>query len=279
MIGADQTPDPGPARWSPSPGHVPQHAQPEPAGPRPASPVTGIPWTAGPLARRATPRQLDRLRVLVRCQPGAAVQTLCTTGAGDDATRLTLLAEASVRLGYLRFATVCARRAVRRAESEHPVDPRRILPAAAVLADTTILLADTPAARLAGGPNGLACARWLRELARWAGDPQRTLMAEVLSAVACYQRDDCHQAGLHLRQLRDRYRADGDYRLADLLQDTREALTHACDHATTPQPPATPHLVAQGGLVEPEVSITVLTDRWLQHLWHHCCPGRLATPS
>jgi hypothetical protein len=275
-----------------SPARTPRHTSPDP--PAGLAPSFGVPvtqtshprpeWPAAatggepmPAESALPPGPLDRYRSLIMHRPAAAMLALCRYGVSDEVVRLTLLTEAAARQHDLLFAVVCARRAARLATAESPVDPHRVLPAAAVLADTTTLIADAPAGRLAGGPDALSCATWLLDLAHQFADPWRALHAEILCAVACYQRDECDTATQRLRDLRRQHRyRPGGTAIVDAVTNAETVVAATCA-GSRPTGTSPSLLVVQGGLVQPGLDIDAVISRFARHLARHRCPTRRGT--
>jgi hypothetical protein len=215
------------------------------------------------------PAELERMCGMVLAFPRAADRLLTQRHVPDPLVRHTLLAETALRLNKPREAVVLASAAVHLAMLEVPVNPSRLLPAATVLADATVV---------AGAPEAIPSCSQLADLADRFGDEGRATVAAGLHAVAVYQQNSCQHAVDLLHRL-GRGCTDGG---------TAAAIALACDTVTAccaarPQthwPPATLPVITAGGLVQPALTPFFLPDRFQR--WpgiHDCTPTPRPTRS
>lgn len=213
------------------------------------------------LDRYGYARLEQRLRGLVLAFPGTA-EVLLRTGRHlpDPVLRCTLRAEAVLCLGRPREAMAVASSAVDHAVRQQPVDPGRLLPAAAVMADAAVV---------AGAPDAVRHCNVLGELADRHRDQTRAVIAGGLHAVAAFQQHGCGQAVQLLHRLG---RTRTDHAIAAALALACDSIADCCAHRDEPHwPPNAPPLVSAGGLVQPLLTPPVLADRILRRPGVHTC--------
>lgn len=212
--------------------------------------------------------ELERICGMVLAFPRTAERLLTERRMPDAVVRYTLLAETAVRLGKAREAVVIAAAAVKQAGQETPVSPGRLLPAATVLADATVL---------AGRTDAISSCTDLVALARGHGDEQRAMIAAGLRTAALFHQQGCRAAEELLTTLGHTC-TDSTVRAAiDLATHTIQT---GCTRRDQPHwPPATVPIATCGGLVQAALRMPLWADRIARWPGIHNCPRSAERPA
>lgn len=204
--------------------------------------------------------EMDRLCGMVLAFPRTAERLLTERRLPDAVVRYTLLAETAVRLGKAREAVVIASAALTVAGQQRPIVPGRLLPAATVLADATVL---------AGRTDAIQSCTDLDLLARRHGDEQRATIAAGLHAAAVLHQHGCRAAEELLTALGH---ACTDSTVLAAIDLAVRTIQTGCARRDEPHwPPTTIPVATCGGLVQVALTTPLWADRIAR--WpaiHHC---------
>jgi hypothetical protein len=222
--------------------------------------ATPAPAGPGALAGRIPGRVLQT----ARSNPLLAIRLLHPRTVADPVLLAILRAEVHLRLTQRTQATSEALRAATLAAHETPVTAERMLTAATVLADLCCTTDD---------PDAAAVCTDLRELADRFSDTPRAQLADILHAVAVYQRVDCRRGRTLLAHLHEQAEQAGHHPFAATLAAGLPTMDAWC----TP-PLCGPFLLTRpltpvpGGLLHPDPA--AVSPTWIaERIRAHGCAG------